>query len=128
MPRPNQPLSIAEDNSLIQKEFMVMMRKNKMHRFCFSLACFVLAGVPMLAADASAVRTTVRVDRSSGRLVRTQVILPKEVPPMEVFAKEVPPTPSVSAPKSVSGSRTNVDEMVEHSANQHGVDPVLAKS
>ncbi len=83
-----------------------------------------------MAADAGSSvvksRTTVRVDRSSGRLVRTQVILPREVPSLEVLAKETPVTRSLS-PKLVA-EREVVDKIVEEAAARHEVDPLLAKS
>ncbi len=104
-----------------------MIRLNKMSRFCFSLACFCFAVVPMWCADAGTMRTTVRVDRGSGRLVRTQLVLAREVPPMEVIAREsssnLPPDG-----KLVKPTRTALDEIVEQSSATHGVDPLLVRS
>jgi len=111
----------VEHNSLIQKGFSIMMKWNIMGRFCFSLACFFLAGATSWCADASVVRTTVRVDRGSGRLIRTQVLLPREVPPVEVIARE-------AIAKPVVASRTEVDEIVEKASAEHGVDPLLVRS
>lgn len=98
-----------------------MMEWNKMGRFCFSLACFSLAGATLWCADASTVRTTVRVDRGSGRLIRTQVLLPREVPPVEVIARE-------AVAKPVPAMKTEVDEIVEKASAEHGVDPLLVRS
>jgi hypothetical protein len=117
----------VEHNSLIQKEFSDIIRVNKMKRLCFSLACFCLAGLPLWCADAGIVRTTVRVDRGSGRLVRTQVMLPREVPPVEVIAREANSGSPVEA-KIVSPTRREVDEFVEQSSAAHGVDPLLVRS
>lgn len=99
----------------------------KMARFCFSLACLILASVPAWCADASSVRTTVRVDRGSGRLVRTQVLLPREVPPVEVMAKTVPP-PVVVAARTPNPFHTEVNQIVEQASAEHGVDPLLVRS
>ncbi len=105
-----------------------MMMKNKMSRFCFSVACFCLAGATGWCAEATAVRTTVRVDRGSGRLIRAQVILPREVSAIEVIARDVA-NPIATAPAKGAGpDRADVDLLVEQSAAKHGVDPVLAKS
>ena len=103
-----------------------MMGWNKMSRFCFSLACFCLAGAPMWSADAGIVRSTVRVDRGSGRLVRTQLVLPREVPTLEVIAQEARMAPAKSS--SAAAGRAEVDEIVEQSAAAHGVDPLLVRS
>jgi soluble lytic murein transglycosylase-like protein len=116
---------------LIQKGFSDMMRLNKMARFCFTLA-FLVALLPRLdAADMERVRTTVRVDRGSGRLIRTQLIAPREVPALEVVARE-----AAFAPKPVAGSPVKpsskaypeVDLIVDEAAAVHGVDPLLARS
>jgi len=104
-----------------------MISLNKMRRLCFSLACFCLAGVPLWCADAGIVRTTVRVDRGSGRLVRTQVMLPREVPPVEVIARETTSNVPVEA-KVMNPTRREVDEIVEQSSATHGVDPLLVRS
>lgn len=104
-----------------------MMRLNKMSRFCFSLACFALACAPVWGADAGIFRTTVRVDRGSGRLVRTQLVLPREVPPVDVIARDA----SVFIPveiKPVSAARAEVDLIVDQTAASHGVDPILVRS
>lgn len=103
-----------------------MMVWNKMSRFCFSLACFCLAGAPMWSADAGIVRSTVRVDRGSGRLVRTQLVLPREVPTLEVIAQEARTAPA--QPSGVAAGRAELDEIVEQSAAAHGVDPLLVRS
>ena len=104
-----------------------MISLNKMRRLCFSLACFCLAGLPLWCADAGIVRTTVRVDRGSGRLVRTQVMLPREVPPVEVIARDTTPNVPVEA-KVMNPTRREVDEIVEQSSATHGVDPLLVRS
>lgn len=95
-----------------------MISLNKMGRFCFSLACFVMTGATMWCAEGDAVRTTVRVDRGSGRLVRTQVVSPREVPPVEVMGTGKPVKPL----------RTEVDEIVEEASARHDVDPLLVRS
>ncbi len=110
-----------------------MMRENKMSRFCFSLACFCLAGATAWCADTAALRTTVRVDRGSGRLIRTQIVQPRDVPAIEVIARDVSsPVPVSPAPispaKATTPGRADVDLLVEQSAATHGVDPILAKS
>ena len=99
-----------------------------MSRFCFSLACFCLAGVPVQCAEATAVRTTVRVDHGSGRLIRTQLILPREIPTLEVIAREAGALAIVPVSKTFSTAKADVDVLVEKSAALHGVDPILAKS
>lgn len=123
-----------------------MLEKNKMGRICFQmgsipalsqrvapLVLFALFSVlPARAGDLSAEttviksRTTVRVDRNSGRLVRTQVILPREVPSLDVLAKQAR-APKPVSPKVVA-EREVVDQIVEEAAARHEVDPLLAKS
>jgi hypothetical protein len=117
----------GEHNSLIQKEFSYMIKDDTMSRFCFSLACFCLLGAPVWGAEPTAVRTTVRVDRSSGRLIRTQLILPREVPPVEVIAKETLPSTPKPAPIQTA-ARAEVDLIVDQTATAHGVDPLLVRS
>lgn len=103
-----------------------------MSRFCLSLACFCLASTPAWCAEPTAVhtdvRTTVRVDRGSGRLVRTQVILPREVPPIEVIARDVNAPPATETTRPGPAGKADMDLLVELSAATHGVDPLLAKS
>lgn len=93
-----------------------------MRRICLSLACFCFIGKPVWCADAGITRTTVRVDRGSGRLVRTQLVLAREVPPVEVIARE---SASNIAART---TRTEVDAIVEQSSATHGVDPLLVRS
>ncbi len=101
-----------------------MMDWNRMVRFCFSVTCFCLASVAGMAAEApEVVRTTVRVDKGTGRLIRTQVILPKEVPPIEVMGK-----PVAAPAKPVTAAKAEVNEIVEQTAATHGVDPLLVRS
>ena len=107
-----------------------------MSRFCFSLAWFCLASTPVWCAEPNAVhtdvRTTVRVDRGSGRLVRTQLILPREVPPIEVIPRDAIAPAQIGVPtaarKPGPAGKADVDLLVEQSAATHGVDPILAKS
>lgn len=84
----------------------------------------------MWSADAGIVRSTVRVDRSSGRLVRTQLVLPREVPPLEVIAQEAAATlpAALAKPSSFAAGRAQLDEIVEQSAAAFGVDPLLVRS
>ncbi len=84
----------------------------------------------MWSADAGIVRSTVRVDRSSGRLVRTQLVLPREVPPLEVIAQEAAATLPATLAKltSLAAGRAQLDEIVEQSAAAYGVDPLLVRS
>lgn len=84
----------------------------------------------MWSADAGIVRSTVRVDRSSGRLVRTQLVLPREVPPLEVIAQEAAATlpATLAKPTSLAAGRAQLDEIVEQSAAAYGVDPLLVRS
>ena len=84
----------------------------------------------MWSADAGIVRSTVRVDRSSGRLVRTQLVLPREVPPLEVIAQEAAVTlpATLAKPISLAAGREQLDEIVEQSAAAYGVDPLLVRS
>ncbi len=123
-----------------------MIKENKMGRKCFRAAILCGAALgwsaaadPVLAAEAvlsANVRTTVRVDRSSGRLVRTQLISPREVPAIEVLAQQ-PPAAKTVAPQPVAGraaaeklnaDQLAVDKIVEAAAERHQVDPLLAKS
>ncbi len=100
----------------------------KMSRFCFSLACVIFVAGGVQGADpVAAVRTTVRVDRSSGRLVRTQVLLPREVPPVAVIAREALPAPARPVAQQ-SGFHTDVEQIVEQASATHGVDPLLVRS
>ncbi len=132
------------------------MRKNRMGRFCFNmrflqkshqqgvlLPMLLLVGVAEIgwAANAistplyrpvegAAVRTTVKVDRSTGRLVRTQVISPREVPRVQILAQEAQ-SETLAAPRRSSqadASRAAVDKIVEEAAERHAVDPLLARS
>ena len=84
----------------------------------------------MWSADAGIVRSTVRVDRSSGRLVRTQLVLPREVPPLEVIAQEAAVTlpATLAKPISLAAGREQLNEIVEQSAAAYGVDPLLVRS
>ena len=82
----------------------------------------------MWCADAGIVRSTVRVDRSSGRLVRTQLVLPREVPTLEVIAQESSSSATPSKFINLAVGRAQVDEIVEQSAAVHGVDPLLVRS
>ncbi len=82
----------------------------------------------MWCADAGIVRSTVRVDRGSGRLVRTQLILPREVPTLEVIAQEYSSSSIPSKFSNLAVGRAQVDEIVEQSAAAHGVDPLLVRS
>jgi len=122
-----------------------MLEKNTMGRICFQaevrraprtlrlcrlaplvlLASFV-PGSGLAADRVVRSRTTVRIDRSSGRLVRTQLILPREVPSLEVIAKQAPGPKPLAAKAAVD--RSVVDQIVEEAAARHEVDPLLAKS
>lgn len=103
-----------------------------MSRFCFSLACFCLASTPAWCAEPNPAhtdaRTTVRVDRGSGRLVRTQLIFPREVPLIEVIARDASTPSPIETSKPGPPGKAEVDLLVEKSAATHGVDPILAKS
>ena len=89
----------------------------------FSLCLVAMAAQGGWSADTELVRTTVRVDRGSGRLVRTQLVLPREVPPVEVIARERSAT--VVSPVQL---KTEVEQIVEKAAAEHGVDPMLVRS
>ncbi len=80
-----------------------------MPALCFRICGLVLAGAFASAAEPSAVLSTVRVDRSTGRLVRAKV------------SSQSRP---VSAPKATPA----VEEIVNRAAADHGVDPLLVKS
>ncbi len=82
----------------------------------------------MWGADAGIVRSTVRVDRGSGRLVRTQLVLPREVPTLEVIAQEYSSSATPSKFNNLAVGRAQVDEIVEQRAAAHGVDPLLVRS
>lgn len=116
-----------QHNSLIQKEFSDMIGLNIMVRFCNSVACFVLLGATVCSAEGQVVRTTVRVDRGSGRLVRTQVVLPREIPPIEVMSVGEASLAAKPA-KTVNPWRAEVDEIVASTSATHGVDPLLVQS
>lgn len=92
-----------------------------MYRFCFSLASLVLVNANGWCGDAEIVRTTVRVDRSSGRLVRAQVWNAREVPPVGSVAG-----PAKAAVKAKVSAE--VDEIVQRASAAHGVDPLLVRS
>lgn len=104
-----------------------MIGLNIMARFGYSVACFVLVGATVCSAEGQIVRTTVRVDRGSGRLIRAQVVLPREVPPVEVMSLEGSGG-AVKVQKSVSPWRAEVDEIVAAASASHGVDPLLVQS
>ncbi len=122
-----------------------MLQKNKMGRICFQMGSIpvlpqrvaplvlfaIFAAQPSTAGDLAGdtvikSRTTVRVDRNSGRLVRTQVILPREVPSLDVLAKQGRAQKPVSS--KLVAEREVVDQIVEEAAARHEVDPLLAKS
>ncbi len=94
-----------------------------MSRFTFSLSVMALFSVAGWSADSELVRTTVRVDRGSGRLVRTQLVLPREVPPVEVIARDK--TVAAAPPVEL---KTEVEQIVAKAAAEHGVDPMLVRS
>ncbi len=94
-----------------------------MSPFSFGLCVLALAASTGWSADSELVRTTVRVDRGSGRLVRTQLVLPREVPPVEVIAREK--AAAVAPPMEL---KTEVEQIVEKAAAEHGVDPMLVRS
>lgn len=75
-------------------------------------------------------RSTVRADRQSGRLIRTQLVNPREVPSIEVMPSERAGAASRLAPQAgpIRESRAAVDRIVEEASETHGVDPLLAKS
>jgi soluble lytic murein transglycosylase-like protein len=100
---------LLKDNSLIQKEFQYNMEKNKMPALCFRICGLVLAGAAALAAQPATVFSTVRVDRSTGRLVRAKL-------------------PSPTTPAALPQTTPAVEEIVNRSAADHGVDPLLVKS
>ncbi|MCX6610800.1 MAG: lytic transglycosylase domain-containing protein [Acidobacteria bacterium] len=54
-------------------------------------------------------------------------MLPREVPPVEVIARETTPVVPVEA-KVVNPTRRELDEIVEASSATHGVDPLLVRS
>ncbi|WP_051669453.1 lytic transglycosylase domain-containing protein [Bryobacter aggregatus] len=58
-------------------------------------------------------------------MVRSQVILPKEVPSLEAFTQS---SAATRPAKPVATGRADFDEFVEQSAANHGVDPLLVKS
>jgi soluble lytic murein transglycosylase-like protein len=124
-----------------------MIEENKMGRKCFmllffaSLAPLASGAEPKPAAQLAStmratMRTTVRVDRSSGRLIRTQLITPREVPPVEVIAQQPgnasggtkPIAPKAANDRDAAKDREAVDKLVESAAQRHQVDPLLAKS
>lgn len=140
-----------EDNSLIRKSFSDIMTLNRMPSICFTffVGLLLVAGNWAWAAETPATmlstRSTVRVDRQSGRLIRTQLVSPREVPPIEVIAPSDATKPANSpAGESTGGntggssggsavalqnpSRSAVDRIVEEASKTHGVDPILAKS
>jgi soluble lytic murein transglycosylase-like protein len=105
-------------------------------RFCFLIFVFGLvlfpAGALMASDTRSAAETaapvskisTVRVDRSSGRLVRSIVVQPKVVAP--VVVKPGAPASEPAPPKLAADAALN--EIIEHSAKKHDVDPLLVHS
>jgi soluble lytic murein transglycosylase-like protein len=110
---------------LIQKSFSDIMTLNRMPSICFTvLAGLLLAGVDVSWAEVITTRSTVRADRQSGRLIRTQVVSPREVPALAVMPVGSP------APKAgpQNESKAAVDRIVEEVSETHGVDPLLAKS
>lgn len=96
-------------------------------RLCFLI---LICGAARAADTGAAVPppsskvSTVRVDRSSGRLVRSVVVQPKVIAP--VVVKDTPRQPETVAPPLASDAAIN--EIIEHSARKHDVDPLLVHS
>lgn len=108
----------------------VYTRKNRMLRFCF--IGLTLAAPPSLKLGAAEPVlsspkpiTTVRADRSSGRLVRTEVITPKVIA-AKVISPGLTPEPEPETPKL--GPDASIGEIVADAARRHEVDPLLVHS
>lgn len=86
-------------------------------RFCFSL---VLGASLVSAAELpTRVASTVRTDARTGRLVRTTVIAPKVIQPAVVHD---------TLPATAATPTGTVHEIVEQTAKDHDVDPLLVHS
>lgn len=96
-------------------------------RFCFLiLPCVAVAFAADTASPGSpsARISTVRVDKSSGRLVRSVVIQPRVIAP--VVVKDGVRSSEPALPKLAKDAALN--EIIEHSAKKHSVDPLLVHS
>ncbi|MBL8173849.1 MAG: lytic transglycosylase domain-containing protein [Bryobacterales bacterium] len=94
---------------------------------CFCSLAVVLGALPLLAAEANteATRqlTTIRAD-ASGKLVRRTVVVQPRVISSAVLsgAREEKPVPAALA------ADASVNEIIEHAAERHKVDPLLVHS
>ncbi len=94
--------------------------------------CFILAGLAASSVVASAesrlqIRSVVRADARSGRLIRTSVV--KRAPAATVPAPSLSPVQSIGAPvQPASSSVTDVGALVNQAAATHGVDAALVHS
>lgn len=94
---------------------------------CFCSLALVLAALPVLAAEANteAMRqvTTIRAD-ASGKLVRRTVVVQPKVITSSVIAipREEKTGPVALAPDA------SLNEIIEHAAERHKVDPLLVHS
>lgn len=91
-------------------------QENKFMTICFSL--LLGASLAHAAEPATRVTSTVRADARTGRLVRTTVAAPKLIQPKMVG-------PAAATPEAAGGT---VQEIVEQTAKDHNVDPLLVHS
>jgi len=100
---------------------MVIIGKNSEMRLCLiHLLLFCFFGIPLKAADlarARTVRSTVRVDAKSGKLVRSVAITPLVVAPRVL---------QPAAAKAMGGEKDlPLSDLVEQTARKYEVDPLL---
>jgi soluble lytic murein transglycosylase-like protein len=113
-----------------------IIKQNRGMRFCFNTGSFVLLAVaaslpwPVNASEArhvgsqNRVRSVVRADSKTGRLVRSVVVTPKVIAPKPVSDDAAS---SVTIQKAVVND-TPVSELVETLAKKYEVDPLLVHS
>ncbi|HUS07172.1 MAG TPA: lytic transglycosylase domain-containing protein [Bryobacteraceae bacterium] len=96
-------------------------------RFCFACQCLLLMGAcasfgaGAVVQPLHKVQSVVRVDAHSGRLVRAVVVAAKPVVPKTVSAQDAETSPTAAA-------GAGVQEIVEATARQYDVDPLLVHS
>jgi soluble lytic murein transglycosylase-like protein len=101
-----------------------ILEKNIRMRFCLIHAfLFCFGALAMRAADlqeATRIRSVVRTDARSGKLVRSVTVTPVSVTPKPVAAREAD-----SKPKDSPIVDLPISELVEATARKYGVDPLL---
>ncbi|MBI5085899.1 MAG: lytic transglycosylase domain-containing protein [Acidobacteria bacterium] len=101
--------------------------------FCFGCILAASLVVPAAAAEpALRLTTTVRADARTGRLVRTSVVTPHSVRPAvqsrTLAPTVIPPVLVDSNPRKVSPAAAGLTEIIEQTARDNSVDPLLVHS